>query len=391
MEHDLKTNNAILSAHNWRKKYIKLILDLKPQSKNLRFKYKIASQQLIIEKMKLLGFEPIKSKVAVEITALTGGRNIPQIHNFMKHIIDILHDRNLLENVKDEVFLPIFNDSQIQYLYSRYQFVKGPSSITIKIRPFSGFLSDIRFYEKHFSEKNQKSYYHFNENVISEHLKIASAAEKYIKILGQDGYKSLLNMSLHKRQVFQSSLISFDTWFLKQLFPQKSNLEHLFDLSKWLLSRPIRISIPQIPNEKGAKKQFSDAIEKELIDFRERYPIFENIVGPMIANAVYSAPKTKNFMKDIDNIMRDYVVPAFNRVFAPPTTPMNIHLKPRNVDALSYIPKNLDKSVIGYEIVDISGARKNNKEGFLNIGFRVIDYQEVSLFERLDQYIDTFL
>lgn len=100
------------------------------------------------------------------------------------------------------------------------------------------------------------------------------------------------------------------------------------------------------------------------------------------------------FFKDLDNIMIDYIMPVFNEVFMPPISLMNLHMK-ETVDEkykkiFKSIPKSLNGSAVGYEMLELPKKLSQDDSGYLSVGFK-IDELEDSIMDYLDKEIDNYI
>jgi len=183
---------------------------------------------------------------------------------------------------------------------------------------------------------------------------------------------------------------------LRLIYPKKGTKPAFVkDLYKeWaymLMDFPIRIKLPEIPTQKNSSKAYKAEIRKQLSLYLDKNSIFNILKAPTIATVFYSPPLgKKGFFKDVDNIMLEYVLPAFNETFIPPLSLLNLHM--RESDKFSQaVPKSLNGSAIGYEIIELPKKYSENSKGFLSVGFEVIDFDKEGLIQSVDKKIESYM
>lgn len=122
-----KLNLKILNLKKRGKKNINLFLDIAPESKESMGKDQVEIQKMIIRQMKEMHFQKIRSKIALEVTAYCSARTPPRIERFIKNLLDLMHKKEILEDMADADFLPFEEDRDIKYLSVRYVFLPGKS------------------------------------------------------------------------------------------------------------------------------------------------------------------------------------------------------------------------------------------------------------------------
>jgi hypothetical protein len=372
----------LLNLKRKRKKYLTFFLDAEPKSKKAT-QNKPDLQKIIIEKLKARNWEGLKGKVAIEITAITGHRNPPQIEKFVKNIVDIMHKKEILMNKDDESCLPFEDDRCIKYLRAKYIFLEGESQIHVKIRPFSSFISDIHFVHTELglghqtdtsATNNWDDYNHFIDN-----------REAHLKILSKEAYDSMLNSKTLDVQKEICDSMSITPHIIGLLYPKQSKYVNAFkhtyrNWAAMLLDVPIRIYLPGIPfkeaaEEEAYKTKYREDIKKLMRQYLVDHPIFNKFQYPLLVTAFYMPPrKKKKYYKDIDNIMLEYIMPSMNEVFRPP---------------VSY-PKSLNGSAIGYEIIELPHDFSETDTGFIIVGFK-IETEESSVIRYTDEEIDKYM
>ncbi len=384
---------------------MEFFLNIDPKSK-YAFKKKLEVQKLFIESMKERKFKKLYNKIAVEITAYTSSNTPPQIEKFIKNIVDLMHKKEILFDKSEEQYLPFEEDKYIKYLRAKYVFIPGNSEVHIKIRPFSSFLSDIRFVDSEIG-LNYKAENNLSNNLrekYQEYQEYIDNKDKYVKFLSDEAYESMLKLNILDIQKEIADSISISPEIVQLIYPK--NKKYLKEINEiyieWaniLMKMPIRIQLPGIPVNEQKDKSYKSVYKNNLINQMKRYleknKIFKKLQSPILVSVFYMPPKTKKKdYKDIDNIMLEYIMPSINEVFSPPISIFNTHMKKPIKDEFIYcnkaIPKSLNGSSIGYEIIELPDSFSEEKSGFLNIGFK-IENVERSIMEYIDHEIDNYI
>lgn len=394
-----KYNVKILNPLRRRNSYMSFFLPIEPKSKKTSSKEKSIIQNIFITQMKERRYKTINREIAIEIKVFTSIKNPPRIEKFVKNIIDIMHKTEYLLDVNDLTYLPFYDDNLIRYINTKYIFTPINPSIMIRIRPFKSFLSDIRFVIREIGLNNYDQDYHF-KNSWDDYNDLINNRSTYIKNLSEKSYNSLLMHTILDIQKDITSRISINPYIINLIYPNTS--EHSLDLeviyhswAKELIKNPIRIELPELPTMNNTSKPYKKLIKEQLIKYLKKQRIFKELFSPVITSVFYMPPKNrKSSYKDIDNIMLEYIMPAFNEVFKPPLTIMNVH-KRKPIDEVQAIffnsvPKSLEGSAIGYEILQLPKKFSIYEEGFVSVGFKVNDVTD-SIMEYTDREIERYI
>ena len=371
-----------------------MFLDIVPESKKAMGKNQADIQKMIIRQMKERNFQKISSKIAMEVTVYSSGKTPPRIEQYIKNLLDLMHKKEILEDVADAEFLPFEEDRDIKYLSVRYIFLPGKPHTIVRIRPFSSFISNLHFIfsEMHDEEPDKDDFpsikVHYDELIENK--------DKYISLLSIEAYKSMIDLGELDLQKSLTSNMAITAFILRLIYPQKrAKTIPIKDVYKeWaemLIGFPIRIRLPEIPTQKNSSKAYKLEIKKQLSLYLEKNPIFKILKAPTIATVFYSPPLgTKSFFKDLDNIMLEYVLPVFNETFIPPLSLLNLHMQ-KNDRISQAVPKSLNGSAMGYVIVELPKKYSEIQKGFLSVGFEVIDLDKEGLIQSVDKKIKSYM
>ena len=382
-----------LNLKRKRNKYLSFVLEIDPKSKKAT-KNKSGIQKILIDQMQGIGKQRINGKVAIEITAYTSTKNPPQIEKFVKNLIDIMHKKELLADKNTESLLPFDDDKLIKFLSAKYVFIDGPSTILVKVWPFSSFISDINFIDSEigFEENDYENY----AELVRQYNDYFDQKEHYLKIMSSEAYDCMLKLSLHDLQKSFTQTISLTPRVITFIYPKRTRFASLFEdtTRQWaemLIKVPVRLQLPGIPiddkTDEEYKTSYKASIKTQMEAYLDRYKVLQDLQSPIIVSVFYCPPtKLKSHYKDIDNIMLEYVVPGINQVFLPPITLFN--LDPGRFKTVA--PKSLHGSAIGYEIIELPHKFDDSGTGYIALGFKM-DTGDTSTMEYVDRTISRYL
>ena len=367
-------------------KDIDLNLDLSPQSKKAMGKNQVEIQELIISQMKSNGQGKIKGEIAVDITVYTAVMTPPRIEKYIKNLLDLLHKENLLSNSADFEYLPFEDDKDIRYLSVRYVFIVGREETAVRVREFSSFLGDLHVVVDQLNKRDAKN---------DEYDQARDAYEDILSIkdsISEEAYEAMFDLNLLNRQKSLADLTAITPLSVSLIYPEKNNpvkfLKDTYrDWANMLIGNSISIHLPGVPTERGGSTAYKELVLNQFKKYVDRNSIFSALKAPVIVCVFYVPPDDKEgFFKDLDNIMLDYIMPSFNSVFCPPLTPHNLHMDP-NIEFLESVPKSLNGSAIGYEIIELPSSFTGISRGSVNVGFKLVQAHEQGMLFSVEEIL----
>jgi Holliday junction resolvase RusA-like endonuclease len=387
-----KMNPDLLNIYRRKKKYIDLHLQYAPKSKKATSTdERKKMQREVVAIMKKIGKKRLSGKIAIDVQVYASKPNLPNIENYMKNLLDILHKPEYLDDSCDAEFLPFGDDKDIAYIHARYAIAGDSPSIFIKIRPFTSFVSDVVMLNK--AEKNGN---HYHEDAIDSYNDIIGHEDDYVALLGESGYENLKKLRLGSAQDHFSENSSITPLVIESMsFARRpkngiEGVDWIFRQNEAMMDaimrHSIRIQLPSIPIRTGDDDSYKDKYKREirtiLEEYRSRHSmLLEAIMSPLTVSAYYQRPGTvRAGYKDLDNIMREYIIPLMNDVFSPPTSYMNLGMGKELAPGSS----------IGYEVLEIGRSKASSPEGFIAIGLKMESFGE-SIMQKASDYIDNYV
>lgn len=403
------------SRYKWRKGHGYSHYSFNFEPKIMKSKEKALLQNDILNQMKKMGRYAFRGDIAVEISIYPTSKTPPHIHTISKRLIDIFW-RPVLESSIKRKGLIFADDKQIAYLSIKYNL--GTSidhkGFTASITPFGNFLQDITLAEDILRGNYGEPPDSINEdvqddNINNDYYDILENKDKYIRNLGQKTYDSMLLMAKHfsqKQFLENCKLRIMDIYLLYasvgriKHYGNSADVKELFrkmseSLAHWIPNIPIRMKLPRIPINNHETKEYRKLIYEAFVAYKQKFKLLDPLYIPVALEVIYKPPlKSINFIKDLDNIMRDFIIPIFHDIYKPPPTFMHaidltkIHnndLKGKYALFLKDFPKSVPYSVSRYEIFKIDRHENDEDDGFLCIG---ITHGSYSLWNRVDKAIN---
>jgi hypothetical protein len=416
----LETPQGQYSRYFWRqlRGYSYYHFDGEPPGQATGNSQKADFQGEILYEMEKNNKRSYRSRIVAEIWLDPASKNPPHIHTAMKKLLDIF-EKPLPESGIRRKGLIYQNDNQIAYLSVRYHLGSDEKGIRAKFAPFQCFVENLKLAHDILSGRYNDSLnrYDFEREIgeinsthkdfdFSEAMRDLRALEEkkenFIRSFSEKAYNS---MHLMDKMRAQEALLAMSKLSVNDLYNIYNTSEviqknlHLRDLAKivseWVTASPIRLQLPSLPTRKDEKKPFKEEIGNCLTEFRSHYDILEPLYVPVVLEVIYKPPLTsEGFYKDLDNIIREFILPVFHEEFKPPPTHASIFdseeindNKPLK-EMIERIPKSVPYSVAGYEIVEIPRHPEDKEDGLLVVGISPGSFASYSLWYRTDEVIE---
>ena len=407
----LETPRGKLGRYRWRNRKGRsyyLFNNTEPKSKkSMKTKGKIEFQKQILEQMKMRHKRSYRSKIAAHFSLSSTKENPPHIHTAMKNLLDLFEKPLDGSGIKRKG-LVYQNDNQIKYLSADYSIgMLDNARIYADFEPFSNFLQNLELANDIISGKYNDYIddYDISKKIkeiegkkdededddYSEYKELIQNKKKYLKSLSEDAYKGLVTMSRMQVQKNFLQMGSLDISGLHYIFNSIGNIyshantpeidkytkETSDYMANLLLKSPIKIQLPRIPVNKGEGNQFKEEVREAMMEYREKYEILTPLMTPVGLEVIHKPPiASEGFHKDLDNIMREFIIPIFHEEFKPPIS----HLSNANLNSIkdeemlnnikkmkSKIPKSIEHSIVKYEIFEIPRAPDDKEDGFISM------------------------
>jgi hypothetical protein len=293
--------------------------DVEPQSKKMVDADKDAFQRKVLKELKDLRRAAFVGPLALSVHLSTTRATAPQAHTIAKNLLDLLGSRRpSVRGSRKHILYK--DDSQVHGLSVSCAHGETQPRIAIEARPFATLLDDLELSAealREIEENDPGRRYRADreEDAISSFKRLVQNETENRRRLGDQLYEAMVKM---------------ERWYAQRALLARSRLNtaHLC----WLMGRPkgdvmdplhdtwdsvirgtaLRVNVGELPSTPGSSAEFKRRIDAELTTFKRQW---EWLISPLVVPAglevvVRPSPTTpKAVLHDLDNIVRDYLLP----------------------------------------------------------------------------------
>jgi hypothetical protein len=321
-----RPNAKLLELYRGRReKRLLLDYDVEPQSKKMPPAARADFQRRVLRDLEELGRKPFKGDIALDLRLATTSHSAPQAHTIAKNLLD------LLWRAEDGLGKPppallYADDKQIHALAVSCVHGERTPHITIGARSMSAFLHDLAL-----------------ASTAERELEMDDPASQYERGRAHEDmrhFRDLIdNEAAHRARLgstlydafFKMSRWSTQRAVLVQAGITPASLAMLFDVPKTGIATPfpamwndmiqnssLRMHVGELPTRSGEAALFRQRVEASVADFKRRWDwlISPQVVPVALQLVVRPSPDTpKGVLHDLDNIVRDYLLPQIVPTF----------------------------------------------------------------------------
>lgn len=388
-------------------------IDVEPQSKKMPDEEKDAFQRQVIDALAAFGRSPFRGPIALSVRATTTRKSAPQAQTIAKNLLDLLGKQR-----------PGVAGAQKSLLYKDDSLVNalvvscdhgGRTPITwIRAMPFSAMLKDLELASEALqalsNDLEHRRRYETDDDVVKDFGKLLKQEAHYRSRIGDKLYESLVKANRPHMQELLLQKSTLDVAQLTWLYrlprnPFSTPLNDMWD--SIVRDHPLRINFGELPMAPGSSTNFIAHADEQLHAFAKSW---ERFIRPLVVPVgvqvvVRPAPATpKGVLHDLDNIIRDYVlpkvIPTFNTVTAHRWTVDFDELRridpalARRWEAEPGPPKGTRAGVTHYEVWRLPPAASGSR-GFVSValvsgrGFGTDTFRDIDeLIERWETHRD---
>jgi hypothetical protein len=308
-------------AQHRRRKGRRLFIDLhdvEPQSKKMAEANKDEFQRQILEELKAFKRAAFRGPLALSVQLSTTKATAPQAHTIAKNLLDLLGPRrSTVQSPRNELLYK--NDSQIHALAVSCRHGQERPLIAIHASALNSMLDDLELAAEasHRLEQSDRARHSSEDEreAITSFRRLIEEEGEYRRRLGNKLYEAYFNMQRWhaQRAVLTRAGISADQlcWLFGR--PKNEYLRPLMDLwNEVMRQAPVRIHLGELPSVPGTSDAFKQRIDAELTTFQQKWNwLISPLVVPVgLEVVVRPSPGTpKAVLHDLDNIVRDYLMP----------------------------------------------------------------------------------
>ena len=302
--------------------------DLEPQSKKMPASDQDKFQASVIEQVESLGRAPFAGPVALQIDLGTTSRTAPQAHTIAKNLLDLLGKRRATVSGKRNHLL-YKDDAQIQALSVSCRHGEEQSSIHVTCRPLAALLNDLELAAEKIREDETESHDSWyrqeqEEGWIEDLRRLKRDEQDQRRRLGDAYYEAHLKLVRWSAQRALLSRSAIDIPVLGWMYGRPKGASSILPPHEWarlIGQSKLRLQLGDLPIKSGSSEAFKRRIDEEIALFKERWgwiidPLVIAVALEVIVRPNPATPKA--VLHDLDNIVRDYllpkIVPSFGTV-----------------------------------------------------------------------------
>ena len=156
-----------------------------------------------------------------------------------------------------------------------------------------------------------------------------------------------------------------------------------------LLSNPLSIPLPSLPEKKGGGKAFIQQVRPQIEEFRSRWPLFQSLLVPVTLTFLVIPPAQG---KDLDNIALD-ALPIAHDVLQPHIAPHVLAprypgraMDPEHKQEIARLRSVNARSVVAFQVIELPRSAADPPEGSLRAALG--PYRYFSWWERASDYLE---
>lgn len=291
----------------------------------------IILQTQILEQMEKLGRRAYRGPIVLDISVDTTVKNPPQAHSIAKNLLDLLSrprpelgvGRNLLYQ----------DDVQIHGLSFWCRHGQNEPRIHISATPLSCFRTDLAIaLEANRKLRREDGYDPYAlDDALASLKDLLRDEQRYRRIVSERTYASMLDHARFRAQeelLGETETTLLDLAAMYQVVPRNSYMAPAWEqMNKQLVDffrrHRLRIHLDELPWRPGTSDQYVADVEAQIANFVRAYKwVLQPLRIPLALQVITrpSPPTGKDPPKnDLDNVVRNYVVPRVVAALAPPS------------------------------------------------------------------------
>lgn len=292
--------------------------NIEPQSKKMSVKERARFQTEVAEQLASTRRSTFSGDIALKLAMATTERNAPQAHTIAKNFLDLLSQRQVGVNWPRRHLL-YKDDSQIQGLSVSCRHGQARPEISIEARPFAAMLDDLELAIEATRRFEMESHAQYDDDRESEWIEsFASALRDGTNMrarLGDDTFEAYVKMTRFYAQKALLSRSRVALPVLAWMYGRPKSSGRFLSKETWAqmtTESRLRLQIGSLPLASGGSAAFKASIDVEIAAFKKRWDwIISPLVLPVGLEVIVrlDAKTPPGVLHDLDNIVRDYLIP----------------------------------------------------------------------------------
>jgi hypothetical protein len=293
--------------------------DVEPQSKRMAEAGKDDFQRKILTALKQVGRVAFRGPLALSVQLWTTKATAPQAHTIAKNLLDLLGARRRkVRSSRKHVLYK--DDSQVHALAVSCVHGQERPLISIHASSLEAMLDDMELAAEalRILEQSDLDSWHRDDQErewVTSFRRLIEHEAEYRSRLGDQLYEAMVKMERWYAQRALLTRSATNTAQLSWLFgrPKSDIMRPLTDMWDGVIrGAPLRIQVGQLPVAPGSSAAFKQRIDSELTAFKKKWGwLITPLVVPVALEVIVRpSPATPNaVLHDLDNIVRDYLLP----------------------------------------------------------------------------------
>lgn len=411
----LDTPEGKLGRYQWRfRRRVRLeISHIEPRGKNASDADQLAFQKQVLEQLTKLRRRAFRGPTVLKMSLNTTNRTPSHVQTITKNLLDLLSQPWGALGTSRRGLL-YMDDGQVQALSVSCRHGQLKPRIAITAMPLRFFLADLDLAmhaRTELASEDDTQPHAYNDDAFEDLRNLVRNAKIERKHFGQETYNAILDFRRHQaqKQLLGGSRISLAAlgYLFKVVGVQLSKKDSVLDdlYTAWesmFRSTPLRILLAELPQQKGSSNLYRHQVEEKFREFQDEFSwIVTPLRIPVALEVVIKPPplsRTRG-VHDLDNILRDYIIPKTVDVLQPPSDllwTINLDaLKKRNPQIYNdwkrrkkRLPASTRVGVTRYEVWKLPRANNDQSRGFVSVAV-VADMPPVDdILDRIDETIE---
>jgi hypothetical protein len=377
--------------------------EIEPRSKTaMSGADKIALQKAVHQQLVSSRRLAFRGPLALRLSLQTTDNNPGHAHTIAKNLLDLLGAPVSGAGIRRQGLL-YYDDPQVHALSVVCMHGQDSPEIAITAMPLGSMLLDLALAERASYELDMAGREEWNSpyDAIDELKTLLKDEQAYRRSAGDSLFEA---MTANFRRLAQEQFLGHARLSVRNLAHLSGAVPDPYGLGmsqQWndiFHANPLRISLSALPQIDGASTQYKAEITRKLEEFRTKFAwLVDPLVVPVALDVVVQPPppERRRGLHDLDNIVRDYLIPRVVETFHPVSHHsflIDFEELERRDPGLRAMwgskptpPKSTRSGVTRYEAWRLPPA--TDSDGFVSVAVTADQLLPEDVFERIDETI----
>lgn len=372
---------------------------------------KVRLQSLIVEHLTTRRRKPFRGRLALQLELATTGATPSHAPKITKNLLDLL-GKPLVSRPGFKRGVLYFDDEQIQALSVTCSHGSVEPKIRITATAFGDFLEDLdlamyaaSITPRDRSDDKPRTFLDLDRDAIADFFSYDEDETR--QVFGDEYYdymKGAARGGAQQDWLSGASVSLRDLGYLYNVtgapvyFRTHSKVNYSSKWEEAFRDHRFRIVLGELPHESGTSLAYRKTAQEKIHEFQERHPRLLQSLNIPVALVVVIKPAPAAVTRgkhDLDNVLRDYVIPRVVETFQPPSNYQWALEKPRaNRKAILHrsglirrnvgVPASTRTGISRYEAWRLKRDPEDTGPGFVSIAIVPDFLGYAGVFSRID-------